>query len=1218
MLSPQKLNQFVHLHLHTCYSLLDGACRIDELLDDAVKMGMPAMALTDHGVLYGAIEFYEKAKKRGINPIIGCEIYVAPRSRHGRTPKLDDNPHHLVVLAQNEEGYRNLLHLVSIASLEGFYYRPRVDKELLNQHSKGLIALSACLAGEVPENILKQDLQKAKEAALSYQDIFGKENYFLEVQDHDLKLQHEVNRGLVEIAKDLKIPFVATNDVHYTKRTHAGAHDVLLCIQTGKKVEDQNRLRFETEEFYLKSYAEVEPRFQEFPDSIQNTLNIAERCNLKIPLGEQFLLPQYPIPEGFSAETYLRKLCQDGMPYRYPSPGPEVTARLETELSVINSMGFADYFLIVWDFIRYAKERKIPVGPGRGSVAGSIVAFLLGITEIDPLKYNLLFERFLNIGRKKMPDIDTDFCDLHRDEMIRYVVDKYGKERVAQIVTFGTMRARAAVRDAGRVLSLPIPEVDRVAKFIPPKATVSEAKDLTEIQALIAEKPFIKELIETAEKIEGLPRNASIHAAGVVIAKDSLLDHVAVQKMQGEAVVCQYEMGALEKIGLLKMDFLGLRTLSLIADALKIIEGTRGIEIVLDNIPLDDKKTFKLLSDANTVGVFQLESSLAQQILRDYKPDCFTDVIATVALNRPGPLQSGMVGEFIKSRHGKIKIKFPHPLLEPILKETYGIFLYQEQVMQTAVAMGGFSMTEADSLREAMGKKKVDLMAKYKEKFLAGAKERKIEDKVAQSIWDTMDKFALYGFNKSHSAGYGLVSYWTAYLKANFPVEFMAATLTSLGDKTDKVSIMVSECRRMGIEVLPPDVNESDVHFTTVAEPSHSSINGGTEADNLSSNELTRKSIPTVVEGRIRFGLGAIKNVGEKAIEGLIEERNKSGRFKSIHDFCSRLDLRAVNRKVLESLIKSGALDSLGWSRAKSLANLDDAMEYAAVAQREKASGQTSFFGAATGATLPIPTAIHVDEFPKEKLLIMEREMLGLYISDHPMNEHLELLGRLSVVPIARLVEHGDKVATAAGIVSQVKRITTKNNLPMAFATLEDPSGQVEAVIFSKVYDACNPVLIDDALVVVKGKVTVKEDEGAGEDDEPTFQSKILAEEVTPLSQFLAKSGKVTLDQGIVTQPEGKREGSFACHISVDLSAVSGNLLPRIKSLLQEERGHVPVFLRIKSEKGISDLVLSADFFVKDVGSISEKFSANFGSAVEVREKRIEGSESWSSVGETV
>jgi len=1157
------MKNFVHLHLHSCYSLLDGACRLDEILDDAVKMGMPAMALTDHGVLYGAIEFYQKARERGINPIIGCEMYVAPHSRHGRTAKVDDNPYHLVVLAQNDEGYRNLLKLVSLANLEGFYYKPRIDKELLSQHSKGLIGLSACLAGEVPGNILKNDLEKAKKSAGEYRDIFGRDNFFLEVMDHDLPLQHQVNRGLLEVAKSLNIPFVATNDVHYTKRSHAEAHDVLLCIQTGKKVEEKNRLRFETEEFYLKSVDELEPRFREFPNAIDNTLAIAERCNIKLSLGEQFHLPVYPVPDGVEGKSYLRSLCLEGMNRRYPSANETVMKRLDYELSVITSMGFENYFLIVWDFIRYAKERKIPVGPGRGSVAGSIVAYLLGITEIDPLKYNLLFERFLNPGRKKMPDIDTDFCDLHRDEMIRYVVEKYGESRVAQIVTFGTMRARAAVRDAGRVQGIPISDVDRVAKLIPAQATVAEAKMLPEIQALMGEKAFVKPLIETAEKIEGLPRNASIHAAGVVIAKDLLTDHVAVQKMQGEAVVCQYEMGALEKIGLLKMDFLGLRTLSLIDNALRLIKESKGVEVKLDEIPLDNKKAYRLMSDANTVGIFQLESTLAQQILKEYKPDSFTDVIATVALNRPGPLQSGMVGEFIKARHGKTKIKYPHPVLEPILKETYGIFLYQEQVMQTAVTMAGFSMIEADGLREAMGKKKVDLMTTYKAKFLGEAKNRNFDAKLAQSIWDTMDKFALYGFNKSHSAGYGLVSYWTAYLKANYPVEFMAATLTSVGDRADKVNLFVNECRRMGIPVLPPDVNESSVHFTVVGD-------------------------------RIRFGLGAIKNVGDKAILGVIEERQTGGRFESLYDFCKRIDLRAANRKVLESLVKSGAMDSLGWNRAKLMANLDDAIAYAVMSQKEKASGQTSFFGAKSGVEPPPPKSIEADEFPKRTLLALEREMLGLYISDHPMSEYKEALNEAGVIAINELSKHNEKVVVSAGIITQIKRIVTKNNLPMAFITVEDPFGSVEAIVFSKVYDQCNPHIVENAPVALKGKVTVKELEG-NEDEEPVLEAKIMADELRPLEQYLATvQGKKSAESTLVSD----EKFSLECHVVVHPSSAS--VLPQLKDLLEKEEGMIPVFLTIRSGGKTSVLSLPKHYFIKDIGAFRTKCLEVFGPDVEV------------------
>lgn len=1172
--------QFVHLHLHTCYSLLDGACRIDELLDDAVKMGMPAMGITDHGVLYGAIEFYSKAKARGINPIIGCETYVAPRSRHGRTPKLDDNPYHLILLAENDEGYRNLLHLISKASLEGFYYKPRVDKELLAEHSKGIIATSACLAGEVGDNIVtKKDLKKAKEAAAAYRDIFGKDNFFLEIQDHDLSLQHEMNRGLVEIAKDLKIPYVGTNDVHYTRKTHSGAHDVLLCIQTGKKVEDEKRLRFETEEFYLKSAEELESRFSEFPDAMSNTLRIAERCKIHIPLGEQFLLPKFPLPEGTNEKDYLRHLCMEGIKKRFGDANDVIMERLNYELGVIESMGFPDYFLIVWDFINYAKENGIPVGPGRGSVAGSLVAYLLGITEIDPLKYSLIFERFLNPGRKKMPDIDTDFCDERRGQMIRYVVEKYGKDRVAQIVTFGTLKARAAVRDAGRVMSLPIPTVDKVAKLIPPKTNIAEARALPDMQPLLQDK-VIQDLIDTAEKIEGLPRNASIHAAGVVIAKDSLLDYVALQKMQGEAVVCQYEMAFLEKIGLLKMDFLGLRTLSLLENTQKLVEENRGVTIDLHQIPLDDKKTYRLLSDANTLGVFQLESSLAQQVLKDFRPEVFTDVIATGALIRPGPLQSGMVGEFIKARHGKIKVKYPHKSLEPILKETYGVFLYQEQVMQTAVAMAGFTLPEADALRDAMGKKKVDQMAKYEEKFMAGATANGIEADTAKSIWETMAKFAEYGFNKSHSAAYGLVTYWTAYLKANYPVEFMAATLSSVGDKTEKVSVFINGCRHMGIEVLPPDVNESMIQFTVLGE-------------------------------RIRFGLGAVKNVGEKAIESIIETRKEKGKFKSLFEFCTRVDLRAVNRKVLESLIKCGAMDSLGWNRAKLLANLDDAMDYAANVQKERNSGQVSFFSVSDGTVLPEPKGIDVEEFPKEKLLSLEREMLGLYISDHPLSQYADEIKRLGVTRIEDLVHANGKSVLIAGVITAIKRIVTKNNQPMAFITVEDQSGSVEGIIFAKVYDKCNPSVTDDALVVVKGNVTVKEDD-SGEDEEPRLEAKMAIDEITPLSR--EKIAAIKPQQAVkpVEAPPKpappRNPDEIECHIVMDLSGSSPSALHLLKTLLQEEPGKVPVVLHLESAGKKTTRQLPAKFSVKDVASVVRKCFDQLGASVQVFEKDRNGS----------
>jgi DNA polymerase-3 subunit alpha len=1173
------MGQFVHLHLHSCYSLLDGACRIDELLDDAQRAGMPAVGLTDHGVLYGVFEFYEKAKARGIKPIIGCEMYVAPRSRHGRTPKLDDNPYHLIVLAENNEGYRNLLTLVSQASLEGFYYKPRIDKELLTEHSKGLIGFSACLAGEVPEMILKNDLRKAKESAAVYQDIFGKGNFFLEVQDHDLPLQHQVNKGLVEIAKDLNIPYVATNDVHYTRKGHADAHDVLLCIQTGKKVEEKNRLRFETQEFYLKRFEELEPRFREFPEAIENTLRIAERSQLKLSYGEEFLLPAFPVPEGSDKKEFLKNLCLEGMKARYGMINDALMGRFNYEFSVITEMGFADYFLIVWDFIRYAKQNGILVGPGRGSVAGSVVAYALGITEIDPLKYNLIFERFLNPGRKKMPDIDTDFCDTRRDEMIRYVVEKYGKDRVAQIVTFGTLKARAAVRDSGRVLGLPISLVDRVAKLIPANAAVSEARATSEIQALIQGDSVIAHLIDTAEKIEGLPRNASIHAAGVVIGRDSLLNHVAVQKMQGEAVVCQCEMDKLEKIGLLKMDFLGLRTLSLLEETIALIQQSQGITLMLNDIPLDDRKTFRLLSDAHTIGVFQLESSLAQQVLKDYKPDTFTDVIAIGALIRPGPLQSGMVGEYIKARHGKIKVKYPHPSLEPVLKETYGVFLYQEQVMQAAVALANFPMAEADDLRQAMGKKKVELMEKYREKFLTGSVSHGINHELAGSIWETMAKFAEYGFNKSHSAAYGLVSYWTAYLKANYPVEFMAATLSSVGDKTDKIKIMINECRRMGITVLPPDVNESMVRFTVVGD-------------------------------RIRFGLGAVKNIGEKAVEGIISARKEEGLFSSFYDFCRKMDLRTCNRKVLESLIKCGALDSFGWHRAKLLANLDSAVEFASNAQKERSSGQFSLFSGMEDKAFLEPEGSEAEEMPKEKLLSLEREMLGLYISDHPLSQYQELAARKGAVPIEKLVSFHGKPVLVAGIISSVKRITTKNNLPMAFLTIEDLTGQVEGVVFSKVHDKCAPLIQEDALVFVKGNVTVKEEEGQ-EDEEPIVEAKIAVDELTALDAFqgLKSGAEIAAPAAMNSKPaagHGNSDGKkLECHIQLNAEAGSPGLFQQMKTILEEESGEMPVYLHLESLKRKATLVLPPKFFIKDADAVTRKFMEKFGPCVQVATKPV-------------
>lgn len=1210
------MDQFVHLHLHTEYSLLDGACRLQDLVSQASQMGMPAMAITDHGVMYGAIDFYEMTTKAGIKPIIGCEVYLAPRGRRDRTPKVDDRLNHLVLLARDTQGYRNLMKLISLASLEGFYYKPRIDKELLDRYHGGLIALSSCLAGEVPSLILKGNLEKAREAAGLYQEIFGKGSFYLELQYQGIPAQVEANRGLIGISKDLGIPLVATNDVHYVKKDYAGAHDVLLCIQTGKRAEDPDRLRFETQEFYLKGLDEMSAIFLETPEAIRNTLVIADQCHLTLELNKAFHLPAFPVPEGTTQEEYLRSLCTQGLKRRFSEATEEVMARLNYELDVIRSKGLEEYFLIVWDFIHYAKEKKIPVGPGRGSVAGSLVAYLLGITEIDPLKYGLIFERFLNPERRSLPDIDTDFCDANRGEIIQYVTRKYGEDRVAQIVTFGKMKARAAIRDAGRVLNYPLPLVDKVAKLIPPgPGGIHEALQQPEIVRLMEENPGIRTLVETAMTIEGLPRNASIHAAGVVIAKDDLTEHVPLQKMNGDEVVCQYAMGPLERIGLLKMDFLGLRNLTVMKDALDLIEENTGTTLDLLKIPDRDRKTYQMLCEGHTTGVFQLESSGMRNMIRDLRPQSFEDIISLMALYRPGPLQSGMVEEFMKVRHGKSAIRYLHPSLEPILKETCGLILYQEQVMRIAHDLGGLTLGEADDLRKAMGKKKPEVMARYRPQFIEGASSRGIPSDLAEKIFDLMQNFAEYGFNKSHSAAYGLVSYQTAYLKARYPVEYMAALLTSVSGKNEKIMLYINECKRLDIQILPPQVNVSQVNFA-------------------------------VSEGKIRFGLGAIKNVGDAAIRSILEARKDGGSFRDLFDFCARADLRAVNRKVIESLIKSGALDGLGPNRASLLASLDEAMERAGERRREVSSGQISLFGGEESVfSFPLFSPVEKEELPKPTLLALEKEMLGLYISDHPLSSIAADLAQVTSTSTQDLAEAGNgTTVTLGGIVNSLRRILSRSNQAMAFFDLEDLKGKVEVVVFPKVYEKCAQILQEDALVILTGKVEVRErDEGeqggagsSGDDrellpgqftGEEGIQCKVIADRVESFS-----AGKERLSAGRSLSSQGKKqreyksrpspgdsdarererspsppgkEGSSASqgqevHITLELHKVPQTGLATLKEVLKELPGEHPVFLHLESATGRSSVLLGKEYRVGETEKIAVKLKSLLGEGARV------------------
>lgn len=1053
--------EFVHLHVHSAYSLLDGAGRIGDLVAQAQRYGMPALALTDHGVMYGCVDLYKAARAAGLKPILGCEVYVAPRTRRDRTPRQDDNLAHLVLLAADARGYRNLMALVSRAFLEGFYYKPRVDRELLAEYSDGLIALSSCLAGEVPARLLAGDEEGARRVAGEYRDIFGPGNFYLELQDQNLPRQPELNTALVRLAREEDLPLVATNDVHYVRPEDAAAHDILLCIQTGKSVHDPSRLRFPTEEFYLKSPQEMAAVFAEVPEALANTLAIAERCNVELELGKLHL-PEFPLPPGKTTETYLKELCEAGLRRRYRSPGRHEEERLSRELDIIRRMGYSSYFLIVWDFVRFARERGILVGPGRGSAAGSLVAYTLGITDIDPLAHGLLFERFLNPERVSMPDIDIDFADDRRDEVIEYVTATYGADHVAQIITFGTMAARAAIRDAGRAFDLPYGEVDRIAKLVPAELGVSLESALEqspELAELYAREEWVTKLIDTARKLEGLPRHASTHAAGVVIAARPLVEYVPLQRTGEGAVTTQYPWETIEEIGLLKMDFLGLRTLSVLAGTVQLVQKGRGEALNLAELPLDDGPTYALLSAGATGGVFQLESPGMRSLIQELKPSELRDLTALVALYRPGPLGSGMVEDFIARKHGRKPVEYLHPLLEPILKETYGVILYQEQVMQIASRLAGFTLGQADLLRRAMGKKKPEALAAQRERFLAGAARLEVERETAERVFELMEYFAGYGFNKSHSAAYALLAYQTAYLKAHYPAEYMAALLTSIMEDSDKVALYCEECRRLGLAVLPPDVNRSQVDFTVDA-------------------------------GGIRFGLAAIKNAGRAAMAGIVAAREKGGPFRSLEDLCRRIDLHSNNKRTLESLIKAGALSSLPGNRAQQLAALDAVLESAQHYQRERASGQGLIWDLLPQSPLatPLPELPEVDP---AQLLAWEKEALGLYLSGHPLAAQAEVLRQVATAESSELNELPEGTAVVVGgLVTAVKRITTKRGDPMAFVTLEDLTGILEAVVFPRTFAAARTLLTPDGLVLVRGRVARREEEAA----------KVLADEVWPLT----------------------------------------------------------------------------------------------------------------------
>ena len=1053
---------FVHLHTHTEYSLLDGASRIPLLIAEAKRLGMEALAITDHGQMYGAVTFYKEAKKAGIKPIIGCEIYVAPQSRHDNFEVDGVRYYHLILLAENETGYRNLVKLVSLANLEGMYYKPRVDKELLRQYHEGLICLSACVAGEIPQAIVRDNMEKADRLVQEYAEIFGSDHFFLEIQKHGLPDEEKAAAGLIELSKKHHIGLVVTNDSHYIHREDHEFHDVLLCIQTGKTMEDPNRMRFNSDDYYLKSAAEMAALFPEYPEAMANTVRIAERCNVEFSFGAHYL-PKFPLPEGETEEGYLRELCEEKLLSRYASVTREVRERLDYELDIIHRMGFDSYFLVVWDFIHYARTQEIAVGPGRGSAAGSIVAYVLGITDIDPLKYALLFERFLNPERITMPDIDVDFCYIRRKEVIEYVKKRYGEDHVAQIITFGTMAARGAVRDVGRVLDLPFAEVDRIAKLIPTELGITLDKALKEsvdFRQAYEGSATTRKLIDLARDIEGMPRQSSTHAAGVVIAREPLTHYMPVQISDG-TLVTEYDKDLVEELGLLKMDFLGLRTLTVLGDAVKNVERSRGLHLDLRKIPLRDEKTAQMLCEGKTGAVFQMESAGMTALVRDIQPEGFEDLIPTVALYRPGPLGSGMVQDFIDGRRGKRQVSYLHPLLEPILKETFGVVLYQEQVMQIVQVLAGFSLGQADLLRRAMGHKQPDLLMKQKEDFLRGARENGIEDGLAQKIFELLFHFANYGFNKSHSAAYALVAWQTAYLKAHYPPEFMAAMLSSVMDFNDKVSVYIELSRRMKIAILPPDINASSATF---------SVDGDA----------------------IRFGLAAVRNVGEAAISELETVRKKGGAFKSLLDFCSRVDLRIVNKRVVESLIKCGAFDSLKGRRSQLLAVLDNVLNTAALSQRDMSNGQTGLFDD-DSLTPALEVALpDLPEEPLAQLLAWEREMTGFYITGHPLDKYHDVMEHLP--PLRRVLSGEAKerqLVRVAGLVANAKRIATKKGDTMCFVTLEDYTHSIEIIAFPRVFYENMNLLTVDTPVVVEGRINLT-DTGA----------KILADQMWSLDSY--------------------------------------------------------------------------------------------------------------------
>ena len=1129
---------FAHLHVHSEYSLLDGACRIEGLVDRVAALGQTACALTDHGVMYGVIDFYRACKAKGIHPVIGCEVYLAPHSRFDRSYLNGEWHSHLILLCENMTGYRNLIHMVSLGFAEGFYMKPRIDMDLLRQHSEGLICLSACLAGVIPRALAEGDMDGAYELCEQFLEIFDRDHFYLEVQDHGIEVQKKVNDGLYKLAEELNIGLVATNDAHYLTKQDARIQDVLMCIQMGKTVDDPTRMKFETQEFYIKDADEMAALFPEHPEALENTVKIAERCQVEFEFGK-YHLPEFDVPEGYTALQYLQKLCNEGFAARYPDDDGTVRKRLQYEIDMITKMGFVDYFLIVSDFIGYAKRQGIPVGPGRGSAAGSVVSYCLGITDLDPIHYSLYFERFLNPERVSMPDIDVDFCYVRRPEVIEYVTNKYGKDHVAQIVTFGTMAARNAIRDVGRALSIPYNEVDVVAKQVPNELHITLDKALAinpELKKMYDEKPQVRELIDTARALEGMPRHASTHAAGVVITKDPVDTYVPLAR-NDEQMVTQFTMTTLEELGLLKMDFLGLRNLTVIADAEKMIR-RHTPDFNIEKVDMGDKATYEMLGHGSTMGVFQLESAGITNVVTGLQPQSIEDITAVVALYRPGPMQS--IPRYIECRHHPEKVTYKHPLLEPILKVTYGCMIYQEQVMQVFQSLAGYSLGKADMVRRAMSKKKMKELEKERINFIYGNEElgidgavkRGVPENIAASLFDEIMDFANYAFNKAHAVCYAVVSFRTAYLKCHYPREYMAALLTSVLDSSDKISEYIQAAREMGISVLPPDVNESYDSFS--------------------------------VSGRdIRFGLAAVKGVGRSFMKQLVEEREAGGLFTSFQDFCERMYDRELNRRALESLIKAGAFDSMGYRRSQLIKIVNAVVDAIAQSRKKNIEGQMDLFGMGNDAVQDTQIALpDIPEVSKRELLSMEKETTGLYLSGHPMDEYRELAQKASAASIRRIIDDlsGENALPTykdgmtvrlACVITAVRLKSTKNGSMMAYVTVEDESASIELVVFPRSLQQCGAYLTEDSAVLLTGRIDAREDEAP----------KVLLNEAQPLTEAAVGSmlAKENPGQSVYSDQQAAKLAPQKLYLRI--TSMKSDEWPHIKAVLLSQPGDTPVYL---------------------------------------------------------